>query len=77
MIKTSIENIAENIGFDIGNSDDTTQANLLNGFCKGISNSMNDNEQEKQICYIVDKLNPKSHNVLKKFIAFIELKEKN
>jgi hypothetical protein len=40
MIKSSIEKISESIGFDIGMSDDVTQANLINGFCRALSNSI-------------------------------------
>lgn len=76
MIKTSIEKLAEDIGFDIANSDDKVQSDLLNGFCRGLANSMQDHHLDLQICYIVDKLNDKSMQVLKKFYSFIELKEK-
>lgn len=74
MIKTSIEQLAESIGFDIGNSDDEVQANLLNGFCEGLHNSMNKHNLEKQVCYIVDKLNPVTEKVLKEIVEFIKLK---
>ncbi len=76
MIKTSIEKLAEEIGFDIGNSDDVTQANLLNGFCRGLRNSMNSQKLDMQLSYIVDKLKPEAHKVLRALIDFIELKEK-
>jgi len=76
MIKNSIEKLAAEIGFDIGNSDDITQANLINGLCKGLANSMNDRELEMQLCHIVDKLDSKAHKVLKGLAGFIELKEK-
>ena len=76
MIKTSIERLSEDIGFDIGTSDDVTQANLLNGFCRGLTNSIADNHKlELQICYIVDKLDTKSHKVIKELAAFVNLKE--
>jgi len=74
MIKTSIEKLAEEIGFDIGMSDDVTQANLLNGFCKGLSNSMIEAKRSTQICYIVDKLEKKSDNILQEMAEFIKLK---
>ena len=77
MIRTSIEKLAEEIGYDIGNSDDVTQGNLLNGFCKGLFNSMTDDHKKNmQICYIADKLNSKSASVLKALVEFIEEKEK-
>jgi hypothetical protein len=77
MIKTSIEKLSEEIGFDIGNSDDITQANLLNGFCEGMVNSMRPEHLEKQICFVVGKLTPKTNKILKLFIEFIELAEQN
>ena len=75
MIKSSIEKMANAIGFDIGTSDDQTQAELLNGFCRGLKNSMQDNNLNTQICYIVDKLDKKSCEVIKAFHEFVILKE--
>ena len=77
MIKTSIEKLAEEIGFDIGCSDDVTQAKLLNGFCKGIYNSMIESNRETQLCYIADKLDKKTTEVLKHLVEFIEINETN
>mgnify|MGYP003405309419 FL=1 len=76
MIKNSIEKLAAEIGFDIGNSDDITQANLINGLCKGLANSMNERKLEMQLCYVADKLDEKSRKILKGLVEFIELKEK-
>ena len=76
MIKTSIEKLAESIGFDIGNSDDVVQADLLNGFCKGLTNSMNDHSLEKQLCYLAERLTPKTEKVIRILLDFIELKHK-
>lgn len=73
MIKTSIEKLAKEIGFDIGCSDDVVQADLLNGFCKGIANSMREQNRETQLCYIADKLDNKTSEVLKALVEFIEL----
>ena len=75
MIKTSIEKLSEEIGFDIGISDDVTQANLLNGFCRGMKNSMNNQKLDMQLAYVVDKLKPETHKVLKALVDFIKLKE--
>ena len=55
MIKSSIELIAENIGFDIANSDDHVQANLLNGLGKGFKN-YNEQHFHMQLCYVSSKL---------------------
>jgi len=75
MIKTSIEKLSETIGFEIGTSDDVTQANLINGLCKGLANSMDEHKLGTQLCYIADKLDSKSHKVLKELVEFIRLKE--
>jgi len=72
MIKSSIEKISDSIGFDIGTSDDVTQANLLNGFCRGLHNSMTDDHiRDLQFTYIADKLTPDTKKVLKRLIEFI------
>jgi len=76
MVKDIIEKMADGIGFDIGTSCDETQAKLLNGFCRGLKNSMNDDKLDIQICYFVDKLTTDSHSVLKNVVEFIELKER-
>ena len=55
MIKSSVELIAENIGFDIAHSDDHTQANLFNGLGKGFK-TYKSNELGMQMAYISDKL---------------------
>jgi len=77
MIKSSIEKLAEEIGYDIGMSDDETQSKLLNGFCKALSNSMRPNSLQMQICYITDKLTSSSREVIKELYEFIILKENN
>ena len=48
---------------------------LLNGFCKAIKNSMQESGRSMQLCYIVDKLKPESHKVIKEIAEFIKLKE--
>lgn len=77
MIKSSVEKLSETIGFEIGASDDITQANLLNGFCKGLANSMDSSTLDTQICSIVNSLNPKSQMVIKIMTEFIKLKEED
>jgi hypothetical protein len=75
MIKSSIEKLADTIGFEIGASDDATQALLLNGFCKGLTNSiLQKSDLEMQLCYIADKLDEKSERVLIGLVEFIKLK---
>ena len=75
MIKSSIEKLADTIGFEIGTSDDVTQALLINGLCKGISNSIHQrNDLDMQLCYIADKLDEKSERILIGLVEFIKLK---
>jgi hypothetical protein len=75
MIKSSIEKLAETIGFEIGTSDDITQALLLNGLCKGINNSIpQKSDLDMQLCYISDKLDEKTEKVLIQLVEFIKLK---
>lgn len=75
MIKSTVEKMANPIGFEIGSSDDVTQAELLNGFCRGLDNSIRDSEKfAMQICYIVDKLDKKSEKVLLEIAEFIKEK---
>lgn len=75
MTKSSIELIAENIGFDIANSDDQTQANLLNGLGNGLK-MMQTREFEMQLCYISKKLNSDSERLILELAEFIKLKNK-
>lgn len=77
MIKTSIEKLSEEIGFDIGNSDDVSQSNLINGLSRGLTNSMGQDALNNQICYIVDKLTPNSCRIIKELYEFVILKEEN
>lgn len=77
MIKTSIEKLSNEIGYDIGSSDDVTQSNLLNGFCKGLANSMNEQKLETQLCYVADKLTPTAEMVIEELMGFIELNKTN
>lgn len=76
MISDSIKKMAGDIGYDIGHSDDSVQANLLNGFSRALVNGMTDHALDLQICYIVDKLDTKSKKIIKIMAGFIELAEK-
>jgi hypothetical protein len=76
MIKSTIEKMADPIGFEIGASDDQTQSALLNGFCRGLANSIQEaHAYESQICALVEHLDSKSHAVIKEIAEFIKLKE--
>ena len=75
MIESSIKKIADTIGFEIGTSDDVTQAKLINGLCKGLNNSiMQKSDLDMQLCYIADKLDEKTEKVLLGLVEFIKLK---
>ena len=74
MIKSSIEVIAENIGFDISQSDDHTQANLLNGLGRGFK-TYRSNELGTQLAYVSDKLSKDAENVILELAEFIKLKK--
>ena len=65
------------IGFDIGNSDDVTQSNLLNGLGKGMVNSCRD-KLDRQLCYVFDKLCPEAKILVRELSYFIadETKDK-
>ncbi|GAE83380.1 hypothetical protein [Bacteroides reticulotermitis] len=75
MIKTSIEKLASEIGYDIGNSDDIAQSNLLNGLARGLCNSMDEQNFHTQLAYIADKLDNKSKRLIKELYEFIKLQE--
>jgi len=75
MIRTSIEKLAGEIGFDIGCSDDIVQSDLINGLSKGLCQSMQSNNLQMQMAYIVDKLTPQSERVIEELYEFIKLKK--
>ena len=75
MVKSSVEKLSDVIGYEIGTSDDETQAKLINGLCKGLVNSIPQNSDlDMQLCYIVEKLEPKSERVIERLYEFIKLK---
>lgn len=63
MIKTSVEKLAKDIGFDIGMSDDVTQQNLINGFSEAIC-KFSERDFNGQLCYISQGLSEKSKKVI-------------
>lgn len=75
MIRTAINDLAESIGFDIGMGDDRAQSDLLNGFARALSGSMNDNDRDRQICYFVDKLTPQAREVMREIAEYCNLKD--
>lgn len=75
MIKTSIEQLAEPIGFDIANSDDNVQSNLLNGLGRGFK-TYNDQTYNMQLAYLSDKLKLEAEKFILELAEFIKLKNK-
>ena len=75
MIKTSIELLAEPIGFDIANSDDQVQANLFNGLGRGFK-TYNESNYNMQICYFSGKLNKDAQQFVLDLAGYINLNNK-
>ena len=73
MIKTSVEQLAEPIGFDIAHSDDHTQASLFNGLGKGFK-TYQSNELGMQLAYISDKLNKDAEKFIIELAEMIKCK---
>jgi hypothetical protein len=73
MIKTSIEQLAEPIGFDIANSDDKVQSDLLNGLGRGFK-TYNDHNYNLQLAYLVEKLTPEAMKFVSDLSEYIKLK---
>ena len=73
MIKTSIELLAEPIGFDIANSDDRVQSNLLNGLGRGFKTYQPD-QYNMQLAYLVDKLDTNAETFITDLAEYIKLK---
>lgn len=73
MIKSSIELIAENIGFDIAHSDDHTQANLFNGLGRGFK-TYDSHSLGLQLAYVSDKLKPEAESFILELAETIKCK---
>lgn len=71
MHKTAVDKLAKAIGFDIGNSDDIAQSDLLNGLCDGLK-LMGSRDRNMQICYLSDKLTPSTKAVLLEIAEYCE-----
>ena len=76
MIKSSVEKLASDIGFDIGMSDDITQSNLINGLCKGLNKIQTNHDRQTQICYIEEKLTDEARKIITEIYNFIDLRNK-
>lgn len=73
MIKTSIEQLAEPIGFDIANSDDYVQGDLINGLGRGFK-FYNDQNFNMQLCYLSGKLNKDGEKFILELAEYIKSK---
>jgi hypothetical protein len=77
-IKSSIEKLAETIGYEIGTSDDITQGNLLNAFFRGMDASMpKESDVDMQLCYLADKLGKRTERLIFRLNEFIEAKNRD
>ena len=75
MIKTTIEKMSNSIGYDIGMSDDGVQSDLLNGFFKALTASMDSVNVGNQVCYIVDKLDNNALDLIIEFSEFVKCRK--
>jgi hypothetical protein len=74
MVKTSIAQLAEPIGFDIANSDDTVQADLINGLGRGFK-LYNDQNFNIQLSYVCGKINKDGEKFILELAEYIKLKD--
>lgn len=72
-VVNSHEKFANEIGRDYGNTDNVVQAALLNGFAHGLQLGLTRLETERQIAYIVDKLDEKAKDMFRAFVGMIDL----
>ena len=78
MIKTTIEKLADEIGFEIGASDDVTQCKLLNSFFRGLADTIKDSSSlVMHICYINRGLSNDLKRLITSLYEFIKLENKN
>lgn len=69
-VKTSIELMSYQIGFDIAMSDDRVQADLLNGLGRGF-NTMTPNNRSTQISYLIQYLLPETKELIKELNDYL------
>lgn len=70
-VTTSIEALAEPIGYDIAQSTDRVQADLLNGLGRGFA-QMHTREAETQMAYLAPLLTPEARGMLLALAAVLE-----
>ena len=73
MIKTSIEKLAGDIGFDIAHSDDVVQGDLLNGLGRGFK-TYSSHELSTQLAYISDKLTKDAEKFILELAEMVKCK---
>lgn len=70
----SNQKYARDIGFDYGHSDNNVQAELLNGFAKGVRTAcIRDSTIETQFAYVVQGLDVDARKVLMSLAGMIEV----
>lgn len=75
MILTSIEKLANSIGFNIGNSNNVVQSDLLNGLAQGLGSGIDNQKLELQYSYIENGLTEEAKNIIKELSEFIKLSD--
>ena len=72
-IETSVEKMANDIGFDIGNGSDRTQIDLLNGLAEGLASGIQSNaDYELQLCYIQKGLSTQAKRLIRELYNFVK-----
>lgn len=74
MIISSIEKIAEDIGFDISNSNDKVQADLFNGLGKGFR-LYSERKLHMQLSYLSNNLNSDAEKLILELSEYIKIKQ--
>ena len=67
---TALSRFADAIGFDMGNTDSRSQAELLNGFARSLDRCTH-GQPENQNCYIVEDLTPGAKSWIKNIAGFL------
>lgn len=70
-IVTANERYARDIGFDYGNSNSDVQAELMNGFAAGLNSTIG-GSLDMQIAYMVDRMDSKTKQLIRKIAEFTE-----
>jgi len=67
---TALSRFADALGFDMGNTNSKSQAELFNGFARGITRGCK-GQPEMQNCYIVEDLTTEAKDWLKNLAGFL------